>query len=83
MAPAPVPVYVRKTRVVRLADDCAPVIALGLEVRGGQQFFFSITDANAYAFIRQMTNVLFDAGDPPRSGVGSPEASVGSAADSP
>jgi hypothetical protein len=82
-AVAPVPVHIRRTLVERMATDCAPVIAIGLETRTGRQHFFSITDSDAYALIRQMTDVLFAAEDPPRSGVGSPEASVGSAADTP
>jgi hypothetical protein len=65
-------IYIRKSRVTRIEGDCAPCIAFGLEGLRGEQFFFSMADAEAYDFIRRLNTVLFDA-DPPRSGVGSPE----------
>jgi hypothetical protein len=43
----------------------------------GRTLLYWMYDAEAYAFIRKLTDVLFDA-DPPRSGVGSPGALHGS-----
>jgi hypothetical protein len=65
------PTLIRKARVVRMEQQCAPTIAVGFEDRDGEQWFFALADADAYDLMRRMNVVLFDA-DPPRSGVGSP-----------
>jgi hypothetical protein len=53
--------YVRKTRVMRMENDCDPCIAIGLEGLNGDCFFFSMADATAFDLMRRMTSALFDA----------------------
>jgi hypothetical protein len=60
--------------VARLCGAGMDAIVLEVSIEGSEDtVLFWLRDAEAFTAIRRMTEVLFDI-DPPRSGVGSPEA---------
>lgn len=60
--------------VARLCGAGTAAIVFEVAIEGGDDtILFWMRDAEAFTFIRSMTDVLFDI-DPPLSGVGSPEA---------